>query len=211
MSTVATITVSFMGVLVAAVALLRIVSRHHSTACPAWRGVLLENPYMEAVAGSRVILERAQIQIGTEVLDVGAGPGRLTIPAAQRVTTLARVVALDIQPSMIARLQSRIAAKQIENVDVILGGAGEGLLPHNRFDCALLVTVLGEIPDQVSALREIHDALKPEGILSVTEVIPDPHYQSRCRVQRLASAAGFQHVDSFGRWYGFTLNFMKVE
>jgi len=41
----------------------------------------------------------------------------------------------------------------------------------------VLVTVLGEVPDREAALREIFDALKPGGILSVTEIIFDPHFQ----------------------------------
>ena len=57
----------------------------------------------------------------------------------------------------------------------------------NNFDRALLVTVLGEIPDRDAALRAIFDALKPGGILSITEILRDPHYQRRTTVLRLAA------------------------
>jgi SAM-dependent methyltransferase len=64
------------------------------------------------------------------------------------------------------------------------------------FDRALLVAVLGEIPPdrRVGALREIRDALKPDGILYVFEGIGDPHHQSPRAVSRLGADAGFTPV-----------------
>jgi len=191
------------------VIVLRAVSRRHSTPCPAWLVPLLENPYMNAVAGSQLLLERAGVQPGMSVLDVGCGPGRLAIPAAQRVAPGGRVVALDMQPAMIRKLEDRIVLLAINNIEPMLGGAGEGKVPREAFDRALLVTVLGEIVDQTAALREIHDALKPGGILSVTEVLPDPHYQSRRRVRRISESAGFQVDATLGPWYAFTMNLSK--
>jgi ubiquinone/menaquinone biosynthesis C-methylase UbiE len=69
--------------------------------------------------------------------------------------------------------------------------------------------VLGEIPDKQAALREIHGALKPGGILSVTELLPDPHYQPQGKVRRLAAGAGFRLQARHGTWFAFTLNFQK--
>jgi predicted methyltransferase len=53
-------------------------------------------------------------------------------------------------------------------------------------------------------------ALKPGGRLSITEIFPDPHYQSRVTVQRLAKAAGFRLQAVHGLWYLFTANFVKA-
>jgi ubiquinone/menaquinone biosynthesis C-methylase UbiE len=146
-----------------------------------------------------------------KLLDVGCGPGRLSIPAAKRIGPEGQVVALDIQDEMLRRLQNRIQTAGLENIQLIHAGIGAGLLPQNEFDRAILVTVLGEIPDPQAALAEIFDSLKPGGLLSVTELIPDPHYQSRSTVRQLATAAGFVAIQSFGNWLAFTLNFVKPE
>jgi ubiquinone/menaquinone biosynthesis C-methylase UbiE len=118
---------------------------------------------------------------------------------------------LYIQDEMLRRLQNRIQTSGLENVQLVHAGIGENKLPQNEFDRAILVTVLGEIPDQKAALTEIFDSLKPGGMLSVTELIPDPHYQSRNTVGQLAAAAGFVATQSFGNWLAFTLNFVKPE
>jgi ubiquinone/menaquinone biosynthesis C-methylase UbiE len=161
------------------------------------------------MAGSALLLDRLNLHQGMRVLDVGSGPGRLSIPAAQRVGPDGKVVALDIQPAMLDKLKKRAEAKNLGNIQPALGGIGEGLLEENAFDRALLVTVLGEITDRKAALEEIYSALKPGGILSVTEIIPDPHYQSRNTVLSLAESAGFRLQRQYGGWLAFTMNFEK--
>ena len=86
---------------------------------------------------------------------------------------------------------------------------GEAKLEKNQSDRALLVTVLGEIQHREAALREIYDALKPGGILSITEIIFDPHFQSRSSVKRIANAIGFQEKNFFGNRFSYTIQFKK--
>ena len=177
--------------------------------CPAWLVPLLENPYFDAVAGAATLLERAGVRPGMRVLDAGCGPGRVTVPAAVRVGGAGAVVALDIQPEMLARLRERLAAQRLTNVEVVQAGLGEGKLPESAFDVALLVTVLGEISDPPAALREIYRALRPGGVLSISEVLPDPHYQPVTRVRALAASAGFREVGIVRGWVSYTLNLGK--
>lgn len=111
---------------------------------------------------------------------------------------------------MIARLQSRTHAAGFENIEAIVGGIGEGKLPPEvRFDVAFLVTVLGEVRRKSGALRELHDALREGGILSVTEVLPDPHYLRLARVRRLAHDADFREQRLFAGPLSYTVNFVK--
>ena len=179
--------------------------------CPARFSWLLENPFTEAVAGSALLLDRLEVTPGMRVLDAGCGPGRVSIPAARRVAPDGEVVALDVQAAMLEKLQARAAAGGVTNIQPILGGIGQGLLAQNAFDRALLVTVLGETPDREATLREIYGALKPGGILSITEVFPDPHYQPRSTVRRLGEAAGFRLDRAYGNWFAFTMNFVKPD
>jgi ubiquinone/menaquinone biosynthesis C-methylase UbiE len=185
--------------------------RRHPSPCPSSLIVLLENRWMEKRAGSTTLLDRAGVGPGMRILDVGCGPGRLSLPAAVRVGLEGEVVALDIQPSMLQVLEARMAERGVTNVRTVLAGAGDGKVERGAFDRVLLVTVLGEIPDGPRALREAFDALKPGGLLSVTEVLPDPHYQSRATVRRLAEQAGLEFVESFGNVLAFTLNFVKPD
>ena len=185
-------------------------SRRRSLPCPTWLAGMLENPWMDRLIGTQTTLDRLGLRPGQRVLEVGPGPGRLLIPAARRVSSGGQAVGLDIQPGMIERLKARAAQAGVSNLTTILGDATQPNVAPEYFDVVYLCTVLGEIPDRVAALRQCHKALKPGGLLSITEIFPDPHYQSRAMVRRLAESAGFRLKEMHGPWYFFTANFVKA-
>jgi ubiquinone/menaquinone biosynthesis C-methylase UbiE len=116
---------------------------------------------------------------------------------------------MDIQPGMLRRAEEKARAANLTNIRFLQAGAGDGKLGRNQFERTLLVTVLGEIPNPERALQEIFAALKPGGILSVTEIIFDPHFQTRNKVRRLIQAIGFREQAFHGNRIAFTLNFEK--
>jgi len=93
--------------------------RYRSLACPASLFWLVENPYMNAVAGAEKILQRLRIEEGMRLLDVGSGPGRLTLPAANRVGKAEEVVAMDIQAKMLEKLRLRKEDIGLDNIRTI--------------------------------------------------------------------------------------------
>jgi len=184
-------------------------SRRRSMPCPTLFAGFLESAWMERLIGTQKTLDRLGLQPGQRVLEIGPGPGRLLIPAARRVLPGGEVVGLDIQPGMIARLRARAERAGIANLEAVLGDATQQHFSAESFDVIYLCTVLGEIPDREAALRQCYEALKPGGLLSITEIFPDPHFQSRKTVQRLAEKVGFNLKSIRGNWYFFTANFGK--
>jgi ubiquinone/menaquinone biosynthesis C-methylase UbiE len=170
--------------------------------------VEMDNPFTK-VNRAQTIVGLLQAEPGRKVLDAGCGPGRLTLPLAEAVGPEGEVVALDIQDEMLARVRAKVEEAGLQNVQYLRAALGEGTLPQAYFYCAVLVTVLGEIPDQVAALKEIYGALKPGGVLSVTEVIFDPHFQSRATVVNAAQTAGFKEKSFYGRSLAYTLHLEK--
>ncbi len=198
------------GVFVGTALVWRWSSRRKQMPCPAWLAWILDNRLTEAVAGTEVTLDRIGLQPRDRCLDVGCGPGRLSLPAAQRVGPDGEIVALDIQPAMLAKLRQRLARTGTTNVTLLHADiTTAGILSGEQFDRAWLVTVLGEIPNQQRALMNLRRLLKPGGILSVTEIFPDPHFQSQATVMRLCQQAGFIPAEKWGMPLAFTRNFTR--
>lgn len=189
----------FLAVVLAGI-LWRLFSRRQELPCPAWLGwmVEMENPFTRANR-SGFIIEQAGIAPGMKVLDAGCGPGRVTVPAARAAGPQGEVWAVDVQQEMLDMVREKAGAAGLENIHFQQAALGEGKLPQDTFDRAVLVTVLGEIPDQVAALKEIFSALKPGGVLSISEVIFDPHFQRREHVLAVAEQAGFVEKGFFGK------------
>ncbi|MCE5317523.1 MAG: methyltransferase domain-containing protein [Parachlamydia sp.] len=194
--------------LVALIALAWNLSSH--LPCPTWLGWLVErdNPFTKTNRAS-VIIEHLSLEPGMTVLDAGCGPGRLTIPLAKAIGVNGKVTALDLQQGMLQRVEEKARSEGLHNIQYVHAGIGEGKLNHSQYDRALLVTVLGEIPDRSRALKELFDALKPGGLLSVTEVIFDPHFQRQSTVLQLMQQQGFQKKTTFGNRFAYTMLFEK--
>jgi ubiquinone/menaquinone biosynthesis C-methylase UbiE len=203
------ILLSLLALILVIAVIWRFASRRRSLPCPAWLSWLVEldNPFAKT-ARAAIIVENLHLEPGMRVLDIGCGPGRVAIPIAKRVAD-GQVVAVDMQPGMLERAHDKARQEALTNIRFVQARAGEGKLERSHFDRALLVAVLGEIPDRTAALSEIFASLKPGGILSVTETIFDPHIQSRKVVERLASAVGFRAKSFFGNRIAFTLNLEK--
>ena len=184
-------------------------SRVWSLPCPTLLAWALDNRFYERITGTQVTLQRMGLRPGQRVLEVGPGTGRLLIPAAQRVLPGGEVVGIDIQPGMVERLKERARRAQVSNLTAIVGDATQPMVAEADFDLAFLVTTLGEIPDRAAVLAQCFRGLKPGGVLSITEIFPDPHYQSRSTVKRLAEETGFRLQSIQGGWWLFTANFVK--
>jgi len=188
----------------------RFASRRESLPCPVWLRWLVEldNPFTKTNRAAYIV-ETLVLAEGMTVLDAGCGPGRLTLPLARAVGSTGHVVALDIQSGMLDRAREKTGRAGLHNVEFVKAGLGDGVLPADHFDRAVLVTVLGEIPDRAPAFAELFKSIKPGGILAVVEVIFDPHFQRRARVTELALSAGFSERAFFGHSLAYVIHFEK--
>jgi ubiquinone/menaquinone biosynthesis C-methylase UbiE len=185
-------------------------SRIWSLPCPAAMAGRFERQSPVVRRLTRTTLDRLDLRPGQIILEIGPGPGRLLIPAAQRVLPGGEAVGIDIQPGMIERLRAWADKGGASNLQTILGDATQPHVPEASFDLVFLSMALGEIPDRAAALAQCHRALKPGGVLSITEVFGDPHYQFRSVVRRLAEAAGFRFQEIKGGWWFYTASFVKA-
>ncbi len=188
----------------------RIASRWGKTfPCPASLSWVVDNPLR--ISYMRPVLEWVGIQSGETVLELGPGTGVFTLDAARLAGDDGQLIAVDIQPEMIARLTERLQAAGVENVQTHVASAYKLPLAANSVDRVFLISVLAEIPDPSLALLEFYRVLKPGGILSLTHEFPDPDYLFPGETISLVEVFGFTKTVQFGNWWRHTINFKKEE
>jgi ubiquinone/menaquinone biosynthesis C-methylase UbiE len=100
------------------------------------------------------------LQPGERFLDVAAGTGGLSLPAAHLG---AQVLATDWSPAMIARFEARVHEEGLSNAAGRVMGCHALELPDDRFDVTGSQFGVMLVPDQPRALREMVRVTKPGG------------------------------------------------
>jgi ubiquinone/menaquinone biosynthesis C-methylase UbiE len=177
--------------------------RKHPSACPYSQRFWVEAPHPFITRERlRSVLEPAA---GERVLEVGPGTGYYALPVARWLGPSGRLDVLDIQQEMLDHTLRRAASEAIANIAGERADAREMPYPDDTFDAAYLVTVLGEIPDQDAALRELRRVVKPTGRIVVGELFGDPHMVTFGALRDRAEAAGLEVERKLGgRLWHFT-------
>jgi ubiquinone/menaquinone biosynthesis C-methylase UbiE len=166
--------------------------RRHPSACPYSQRFWVEAPHPFITrARLRELLEPRE---GERLLEVGPGTGYYALPVARWLRPGGRLDVLDIQQEMLDHTLRRATEEGIDNIEPTLADARRLPFEDDSFDGAYLVTVLGEIPDQDGALRELRRVVRPGGRVVVGELLGDPHMVSHSALARRADSAGL-HVD----------------
>jgi ubiquinone/menaquinone biosynthesis C-methylase UbiE len=178
--------------------------RKNPSACPYSQRFWVEAPHpLITRARLREILEPRP---GERVLEIGPGTGYYTLDLTAWVGEGA-IEIFDLQQEMLDHTVARARERGIENVSPTRGDAQDLPYDDDRFDAAILITVLGEIPDQDAALREAARVLKPGGRLIVGELVGDPHYVTPGSLQGRAEAAGLRFERRVGPKLGYFARF----
>lgn len=114
-------------------------------------------------------IELLDLKPGMMVGDVGAGTGYYSLRIAKKVAPNGKVYAVDIQPPMLERLQTKAGSEHISNIQTVLGTESDPRLPPNKLDLVILVDVYHEFSRPQRMLEHIRTALKPTGRLVLLE------------------------------------------
>ncbi len=119
---------------------------------------------------SRAHLERAGVQPGWRVIDVGCGPQGVLHVLADQVGPTGTVVGLERDPRLVALARAFVAEQGFSNVEIIAGDARATGLPRGSFDLVHERLVLVNVPEPEQILAEMVALARPGGVIAVWEV-----------------------------------------
>jgi SAM-dependent methyltransferase len=108
------------------------------------------------------------LEPGMRLLDVGCGPGTITVDLATRIAPGA-VIGIDREPSVIAEAQSLLDSATAPNVEFRTGDVYALDLDDSLFDVVHAHQVIQHLTDPVAALSELRRVLRPGGTLAVRD------------------------------------------
>ena len=155
--------------------IVRLVRHYYKFPIPAPMVELIDNPLRRRLLHPPAqMVRRHGIQPGMTVLEVGPGKGTYTLETARQLGPQGRMVAIDIEPTIIERLQTRAQASGIDNLEARVADVYALPFEDASFDAITMMATLGEIPDADRALDELRRVLKPSGVLAISEFLVDP-------------------------------------
>ncbi len=189
---------------------LRIIRRYHKFPIPGFMTRLIDNPIRRKfIQKPEKVAERMNLEPGMTIIEIGPGKGSYTKAIAKSVLPDGKVYAIDIQESIIDRLKKRVEKENITNIIPKIDDAYNLSFEDDSVDRVLIIVCLPEIPEPIRALKDFKGVLKPNGLISLSEMLPDPDYPRRKTEKKWAEEAGFELDNEFGNWFIYQLNFRK--
>jgi 2-polyprenyl-3-methyl-5-hydroxy-6-metoxy-1,4-benzoquinol methylase len=108
------------------------------------------------------------LRAGLDLLDVGCGPGTITVDLAARVAP-GRVFGLDVSPAPLAEARALAERTGVE-VTFEVGDVYALAADDDSFDVVHAHQVLQHLTDPVAALREMARVCRPGGLIAVRDV-----------------------------------------
>ena len=121
------------------------------------------------------LMDALPVREGDAVADIGAGTGFFTFRLSDRVGPKGKVYAVEIQQEMLDIIAKRMKARDVKNIELVLGTETDPKLPANALDLILMVDVYHEFSYPFEMTENMVLALKPGGRLVFVEYrLEDP-------------------------------------
>ena len=119
---------------------------------------------------TRRLLERAGLEPGMRVLDVGCGPGDVSLLVAELVGRDGAVVGVERDEQALATARRRVLERGVGNVELVLGDFREVELTGGPFDAVVGRLVLMYQGDPVAAVASVAHQVRPGGVVVFAEM-----------------------------------------
>lgn len=115
------------------------------------------------------MLADAGIGHGMRVLDIGCGPGAVSLMIAQRVGNDGHVFAVDRDPRMLDLAREKARQAGVANITFVAGGFDAAFPDRGTLDAVVGRRVLMYQPDAAQAVAQLTDAVRPGGLIAFHE------------------------------------------
>ena len=142
--------------------------KNNDHVCPVWMAHTFDNPLRKLIHKPKKMFKE-YVREGMSVMDIGCGFGCFSIGMAKMVGKRGKVISVDLQAGMLDKLMKR--AKKAGVTDIIRTHqcSDHKIGVNDKLDFALAFWMIHETPDALDFLKQIHNLLKPDGVLFLAD------------------------------------------
>jgi ubiquinone/menaquinone biosynthesis C-methylase UbiE len=152
------------------------------------------------------LVDALELKGGEVVADLGAGSGYFTFRLAAKVGEKGRVLAVDIEPKMLAAIRKKAGELKVANVELVQNTEKDPKLPAGGVDLVLMVDVYHEFAHPYEMMLEVRKGLKAGGRVVLVEYrkedpkvpIKEVHKMSEEQAKKEMAVVGLSHVKTVG-------------
>jgi len=153
------------------------------------------------------VVDNMNLAADDVVADIGAGSGYFSFRIARKVPN-GKVLAVDIQPEMLALIENTKASEGLDNVEGILGQIDDPNLPTDSIDAAIMVDAYHEFSHPFEMINGIYNALRPGGRIFLLEYRGEDASVPIRPLHKMTQAQVIKEMSIFGLEYTETLDFL---
>jgi predicted methyltransferase len=142
---------------------------HHDFHDAARWAKVFDDPARDAWQKPAEVVAVMAIAPGMTVVDLGAGTGYFEPHLARAVGPAGRVLALDVEPDMVAHMTARARAEGLANVEARTVAPDDPGLGAGSVDRVLIVDTWHHLPARAAYARRLAAALAPGGAVVVVD------------------------------------------
>jgi SAM-dependent methyltransferase len=158
---------------------------------------VFEAPDRDPSQKPALVVATMAIEPGMTVADVGTGTGYFLPHLSPAVGDRGRVLAIDIEPSMVRFVKARAAREKWSNVEARLALTDDPLLAPQSVHRVLVVNTWHHIPERESYAAKLALALAPQGSLWIVDFKLDSP-RGPPRAHRLAPSLVARELEQAG-------------
>jgi ubiquinone/menaquinone biosynthesis C-methylase UbiE len=159
--------------------------------CPWWLAYTFDNPVRKLFHQPSKILG-SYIEKGMKVADVGCGMGFFSIGMAEMVGDEGKVIAMDLQPKMLAITQKRATRAGLAERICLHRCQPDQLGLKEKVDFILTFWMVHEVKDKKSFFSELHSSLAPGGKILTAEPKMHVFPEAFQKTLEIAQSCGLQ-------------------
>jgi predicted methyltransferase len=168
-------------------------------------------PQRDAEERPELLIDALEIPRGATVADVGSGTGYFTWRLAQEVGPTGKVLAIDVQQSMLDLTKAAVTAHKLTNVEYALATDQDPRLPEKALDLVFIAYAYHEFAEPEAMMAAVRRSLKPGGRVVILEYAKESNIAPASPLHKMSFEEIRREIEPMGFTIDQLLDFLPVQ